>query len=520
MRPGRALVLTFVVTSLASACHDQAAAPSVPVRSCSVTVWYRPSSPASNVTVLSSWDEWASPGTSMVDQQDGWRALQFDGLAAGAGEYVIVDDGDRVLDPNVGTTAFHEGQEVTWVDVPDCTVPSTQVDAVTPGVGGEASIDATFLATQWADPIDPTSVTLSSVHGATPKTATPTVDPSTGKVHIDLTGLPPGKATLAVQAKDTKGRVAQAALATVWTEAQPFSWQDAVIYEVMVDRYRARDGSALVPPGSMGGRAGGNVAGVTTAVVSGELQALGVNTLWLTPLYDNPDGSWPGLDGHEYSSYHGYWPSQPRASRSRWPPRADVDALVAAAHARGMRVLFDVVPHHVHTEHPYWTEHGTGGWFQDTGGSCVCGVGSCTWATDETACWFTSYLPSLDWTNDTVASTVSDDVRWWLDRFDGDGVRIDAVPMMPRAAIRRIAWDARQELDNPSNQTFLLGEELHGARRLGEPALLPRPHGARQQFHFPLMWALRGALAQGTETMADVEATIRTGRSRGRGRAP
>ena len=77
------------------------------------------------------------------------------------------------------------------------------------------------------------------------------------------------------------------------------------------------------------------------------------------------------------------------------------------------------------------------GWFQDVSGTCICGVGNCSWAVDETACWFTSYLPSFDWTDDDVAATTTSDVLWWLDRFDGDGLRIDAVPMMPRAASPR-----------------------------------------------------------------------------------
>ena len=58
-------------------------------------------------------------------------------------------------------------------------------------------------------------------------------------------------------------------------------------------------------------------------------------------------------------------------------------------------------------------------------------------------CWFTSYLPDFDWQNDAVADQVTSDVAWWIDRFDGDGLRIDAVPMMPRAATRRIAHAVR-----------------------------------------------------------------------------
>lgn len=493
------------------ACSSQPAGSSAPQRSCGLTVWYQPTSPASVVQVVGSWDGWSQPGTTMATAQDGWRAARFDSLAPGPAEYVIVDDGDTVLDPNVGTTAFHDGQEVTWVQIPDCSVPAVQIDAVTVGTGGAASIDASFLASEFGTPLDPSRTALTTVHGATPTSIKPGGDPSTGKIHVDLAGLPPGKTTLSMTACDTAGRLSQPTLATVWIEPQPWDWRDAVVYEVMVDRYRARDGSALAPPASMGGRAGGQVAGVTHAVESGELQALGVNTLWLTPLYANPDGEWPGLDGNEYTSYHGYWPSQSRALESAMTSEADLDALVTAAHARGMRVLYDVVPHHVHTQHPYWQQHAHDGWFQQVDGQCVCGVGTCSWAADETSCWFSNYLPSFDWTDDDVASTVTSDVLWWLDRWDGDGVRIDAVPMMPRAAVRRIAWAARAVYDNPSRRTFMLGENYTGQNDWASLKYFLGPTGLDSEFHFPLMWALRGALAQNAETMLDVDATIRTG---------
>jgi glycosidase len=191
---------------------------------------------------------------------------------------------------------------------------------------------------------------------------------------------------------------------------------------------------------------------------------------------------------------------------------ADVDALVAAAHARGIRVLFDVVPHHVHAEHPYFTQHRTDGWFARADGSCICGAPTCDWASFEQVCWFAPYLPSFDWTDDDVASTVTGDVMWWLERFDGDGVRIDAVPMMPRAAARRLAARARAELDNPSHRTYLLGENFTSQGGYDTLRYDLGPDGLDGEFHFPLMWALRGAIAQrGGESLVDVDAAIRDG---------
>jgi glycosidase len=478
-----------------------------------VIVWYQPASKPQQIEVIGSWNAWARPGQPMTPVEGGWYATRFDALAAGPLEYAVIVNGQWELDPDVGTTAFHEGQEVTWTQVPDCGTPATTVQNVTANPDGTASIDASFLATRWGDAIDPASVTLETVHGATPSAVTPTAVPSTGAIHVELAGLPAGKSTLAVHARDTAGRDAEAALATVWTEPQPWDWRDAVVYEVMVDRYRAQDGSALAPPASMGGRAGGRVGGVTKAVESGELQSLGVNTLWLTPLYDNPEGAWPGLDGHEYTGYHGYWPAESRALEPQLATESDVDALVTAAHARGIRILFDVVPHHVHVDHPYWVADKSQGWFQDVDGSCVCGVGTCSWDTDETACWFTSYLPSFDWKSDDVAQTVSSDVLWWLQRFDGDGVRVDAVPMMPRAAVRRIAAAARQAYDGPSHRTYILGENYTGPDQWDLLRYYLGPQGIDGEFDFPLMWALRAALGDDTQSLVDVDAAIRAGES-------
>src|ERR1019366_6886865 len=183
----------------------------------------------SQIQVSGSWDGWSRPGRAMDAAQNGWLATRVDDLAAGPTEYAIVVDGRWVLDSQVATTAFHDGQEVTWVQVPDCGTPATSVANVTANADGTAGIDATFLATRWGDALDPGTVTLETIHGATPATMAPSADASRGSIHVDVTGLPPGKSTLAVHARDVKGRDAEAALATVWTEPQVFDWRDAVL---------------------------------------------------------------------------------------------------------------------------------------------------------------------------------------------------------------------------------------------------------------------------------------------------
>lgn len=83
--------------------------------------------------------------------------------------------------------------------------------------------------------------------------------------------------------------------------------------------------------------------------------------------------------------------------------------------------------------------------------------------------------------------------------------------MMPRAAVRRIAWAARDLFDNPSHRTYVLGENYTG--QSGYPSLrfFLGPQGLDGEFHFPLMWALRGALGDDSESLVDVDDAIQAG---------
>src|SRR5262249_9721526 len=86
---------------------------------------------------------------------------------------------------------------------------------------------------------------------------------------------------------------------------------DGLLYQIMIDRFRDAAGP-LAAPATPGDRAGGTLDGVRAAIETGYFAKLGVTTLWLSPVYQNPDGKHVGRDGHLYEAYHGYWPSQPR----------------------------------------------------------------------------------------------------------------------------------------------------------------------------------------------------------------
>jgi glycosidase len=473
-------------------------------------IWHHPSSSSAAVEVVGDWNGWSSPGQSMSASGDpGWLATEVT-LNPGEHEYAVVEDGQWLLDPTVPTSGFYEDQEVTWIDVADCSVPGLTVGAASGSSDGHATIDATFIAAKSLDPLDPSSIAVTAHDGSTVTPSSLDATPTTGAVTLAFAGLAPGKHTLSLHARDTKGREADPAWATIWIEPTPFDPRDMILYQVMVDRYRGPNGAPLVQPSIPSARAGGTVSGVTAAIASGEIASLGFNAIWVSPLYANPDGWFPGTDGRPYSSYHGYWPIAPRATEPTMAPEADIDALVAAAHAHDMRVLFDVVPNHVHEQHPYAQAHLTSGWFNHPDGSCICGA-SCDWATHIIDCWFTDYLPDLDWRNSDVADQVTSDVLWWIDRFDGDGVRIDAVPMMWRAATRRIVTAIRDKYDYPAHSMFLLGENFVGEDDFDLLRYELGPYGLDSEFHFPLMWALRGAIADGTQPMSAIDAVVEAG---------
>lgn len=523
MRFGRARDLTFAlsiafaITANASGCSSKNSSSSAaPARSCELTIWNKPASTTTTVEIVTSWENWQRPGRILSpDRSDGWRVTSYD-PPPGEQQYAIVQDGVWTTDPNIGTTSFINGTppgtadtEVTWVDVADCSVPALQIADASGSNDGTAIAHATFLTASSGALFDPATVQVTDENG---DVLSPGMSGDSGKgmITLNFQGLVKGKHRLTLAAKDTNGKVADPAILTVWIEQTPFDWRDAVIYEVMVDRYRGNSGAtatALPDPTTPASRAGGTIAGVMDSLDT--IQANGFNTIWMTPLYSNPDGTYAGLDGRQYSSYHGYWPIDPRGIESLFGTEADVDALIAAAHARSMRVLFDVVPNHVHQLSPY-AKNVNDGWFNNPAGNCICGT-TCDWATHIEDCWFASYLPDLDWRNSQVADQITSDVSWWMDRFDADGVRIDAVPMMPRAANRRIAEKIRSKYDHPGNASFLLGENYVDQSGYDLLRYDLGSAGLSSEFHFPLMWALRDVVAQENNGMTEVQAAIETG---------
>ncbi|HYE95268.1 MAG TPA: alpha-amylase family glycosyl hydrolase, partial [Rubricoccaceae bacterium] len=183
----------------------------------------------------------------------------------------------------------------------------------------------------------------------------------------------------------------------------PFDWRDAVVYQIMIDRFADGDpsNSTPVPGDSLAPQAnymGGDLQGLLDKLEEGYFDALGVNVLWLSPVYDNPNRAYREYPPPHrfYTGYHGYWPMQPRAVDEHFGDLALLRRVVDAAHARGMKVLLDFVAHHVHEDHPYFRAHPE--WFGDL--ALPDGrLNLRLWDEHRLTTWFEPYLPSFDFTD-------------------------------------------------------------------------------------------------------------------------
>jgi glycosidase len=455
-----------------------------------------------SVQVTGEWNAFANPGTALrgPDAQGAFSGEVQ--LAPGLVAYKLVIDGKLAPDPAARLRKYVGGIENSAVRVVDCHAPAlgliTQSTARPSSGQGRFQATVAFRKGQDAPPLDPASIAVTLRQDGTKSALAAAIDRAAQSIAIDASGLADGKYTVFVDARDGSGRAANTLRLVFWIEAGAFAWQDAIIYMVMVDRFKNGDAANDAPrTPSADERAdfqGGDLQGLRNVIASGALDRLGVNALWLSPFQTNPAGPYLAQDGVHFSTgYHGYWPTRAREVDARIGGDVALKALVAEAHAHGIRVLQDFVVNHVHKEHEYVAQHPT--WFR-TG--CVCGTANCDWTAHRLDCMFSDYLPDVDWTVPAVSEQFGDDAVYWLDNFDLDGFRIDAVKHVEDACIVNLTARVRDEFEAAGTRVFMTGETAMGwngdslPANQGEYDTISRyigPNGLDGQFDFVLYHA-------------------------------
>jgi oligo-1,6-glucosidase len=196
-------------------------------------------------------------------------------------------------------------------------------------------------------------------------------------------------------------------------------WKEAVIYQIYPRSFKDSDGDGV-----------GDLRGITEKL--DYLKTLGIDVIWLSPIYQSPNDD----NGYDISDY--------RAIMDEFGSMQDFDALLAGIHARGMKLLMDLVVNHTSDEHawfkasrqsknnPYrdyyiWRPQ-PNNWRSFFFGSA--------WEFDEQTeeyflHLFTRRQPDLNWENPKVREEVYSLMRFWLDK-GVDGFRMDVIPLISK----------------------------------------------------------------------------------------
>ncbi len=210
---------------------------------------------------------------------------------------------------------------------------------------------------------------------------------------------------------------------------------------------------------------GGDIAGVTDKIKDGYFDSLGISTIWLSPIVQNPEGKF-GLYPNpktEFSAYHGYWPISFNKIDYRFGTPEELHELVKTAHNHNMNVLLDFVANHVHQEHPIYKAHpewATNLYLPD--GS----LNTERWDDHRLTTWFDTFLPTLDLTNPEITNILTDSAVFWINEYDLDGFRHDATKHVPEYFWRTLTRKIKEQVIVAHNkQVFQIGE-TYGSREL------------------------------------------------------
>ncbi|MGL9618887.1 alpha-amylase family glycosyl hydrolase [Bradyrhizobium sp. U531] len=218
-------------------------------------------------------------------------------------------------------------------------------------------------------------------------------------------------------------------------------WRDGIFYQIYPRSFQDSDGDGV-----------GDLAGILRRLPY--VKSLGVDAIWLSPIFPSPMADF----GYDISDYTGIEPL--------FGTMDDFDALIAAVHDSGLKLILDLVPNHTSDQHPWFVESRAsrdnpkrdwyiwrdpapdGGapnnWLSEFGGSA--------WQLDETTgqYYYHAFLaqqPDLNWRNPDVRNAIYDVMRFWLEK-GVDGFRVDVIWHLIKDAEFR---------DNPPNPHYVEG---------------------------------------------------------------
>lgn len=232
-------------------------------------------------------------------------------------------------------------------------------------------------------------------------------------------------------------------------------WKEAVVYQIYPRSFCDSNGDGI-----------GDLPGILSKL--DYIRSLGVDVIWLCPVYRSPNAD----NGYDISDY--------RDIMEDFGTLADFDALLAGAHAQGLKIIMDLVVNHTSDEHAWfiesraskenpkrdyyiWRKGKHGGEPNDWASFFTPSAWQYDAATDEYYLHlFSEKQPDLNWENPAVRGEVYSLMRWWLER-GVDGFRMDVisciskVPGLPSVVEGEpgYRWAGRYFLNGPRVHQYL-----------------------------------------------------------------
>lgn len=242
-----------------------------------------------------------------------------------------------------------------------------------------------------------------------------------------------------------------------------------VLYSLMIDRFydgREDNNQPLNSPDVLfqADYQGGDIAGITKKINDGFFTDLGISTIWISPITQNPRDAW-GLNENprtKFSGYHGYWPIYTTKVDDRFGSEDELRELLATAHKNGMNVILDYVANHLHINSPVLQAHPD--WVTPLmlpDGRKNIGL----WDDERLTTWFDEHIPTLDLEREEVAEPMTDSAIYWVANFDFDGFRHDACKHIPLNYWRTLTKKMRQQL--PDKELWQIGETYGSPELIG-----------------------------------------------------